>query len=46
MMDMVGMGWMMAGMMLVWILLVVLLVLGIAAFWKYLRSERKRPPGT
>ena len=35
MMD--GMGWMMAGMGLIWVLAVVLLVLGIAALLKYLR---------
>jgi hypothetical protein len=32
-----GMGWMMAGMGLIWLLAVVLLVLGIAALVKYLR---------
>lgn len=36
--DMEGMGWMMGGMGLVWLLLLVLLVLGIAALIKYLRS--------
>ncbi len=41
MMDMQGMGWMMGGMALVSILTVVLLVLGIAALWKYLRADRK-----
>ena len=35
MMD--GMSWMMGGMALVWLLVVVLLVLGIAALLKYLR---------
>ncbi len=35
MMD--GMGWMMAGMGLVWLLVLILLVLGIAALVKYLR---------
>ncbi|MFC4172858.1 hypothetical protein ACFOYU_12400 [Microvirga sp. GCM10011540] len=35
MMD--GMGWMMAGMGLVWLLVVILLVLGVAALVKYLR---------
>jgi hypothetical protein len=35
MMD--GMGWMMAGMSLFWLLVVILLVLGIAALVKYLR---------
>lgn len=32
-----GMGWMVAGMGLVWLLIVTLLVLGIAALVKYLR---------
>jgi hypothetical protein len=32
-----GMGWMMAGMGLVWLLVLVLLILGIAALVKYLR---------
>lgn len=36
-----GMGWMMGGMALVWILVVVLLVLGIAALVKYLTARRK-----
>ena len=40
MMNMDGMGWMMAGMGLVWILVVVVLVLLIAALVKYLRSGR------
>ncbi len=40
MMNMDGMGWMMAGMGLVWILVVVVLVLLIAALLKYLRSGR------
>jgi hypothetical protein len=44
MMDMAGMGWMMAGMGVFWLLLVVALVLGIAALWKYLRSDRGRSP--
>jgi hypothetical protein len=35
--NMDGMGWMMAGMGLIWLLVVVLLVLGIAALLKYLR---------
>jgi hypothetical protein len=35
MMD--GMGWMMAGMGLVWLLVLILLVLGIAALVKHLR---------
>ncbi len=38
MMDMNGMGWMMGGMALVWILVLVVLVLIIAALIKYLRS--------
>ena len=38
MQNMEGMGWMMAGMGLVWLLLLVLLVLGIGALIKYLRS--------
>ena len=44
MMGMEGMGWMRGGMMLLWILIGMLLVLGIAALWKYLRSDRKPPP--
>jgi len=36
MMD--GMGWMMGGMGVVWLLVLVLLVLGIAALVKFLRS--------
>lgn len=44
MMDMAGMGWMMVGMGVFWLLLVVALVLGIAALWKYLRSDRSRSP--
>ena len=36
MMD--GMGWMMGGMGLLWLLVLVLVVLGIAALVKYLRS--------
>lgn len=36
MMD--GMGWMMTGMGLVWLLVLVLIVLGIAALVKYLRT--------
>ncbi|MGH8143105.1 MAG: hypothetical protein ACREU2_11390 [Steroidobacteraceae bacterium] len=38
------MGWMMGGMVLVWVLLVIALVLAIAALWKYLRKDRKPPP--
>ena len=37
-MMMEGMGWMMGGMALVWVLIVVVLVLVIAALIKYLRS--------
>ncbi len=37
MQNMEGMGWMMGGIGLVWLLLVVLLGLGIAALIKYLR---------
>ena len=37
MMDGTGMGWMMAGMGLIWLLVVILLALGIAALIKYLR---------
>ena len=40
-MDMDGMGWMMGGMGLLWLLLLVFLVLGIAAFAKYLFGRRK-----
>ena len=40
MMD--GMGWMMGGMVLLWLLLVVLLVLGIAALAKYVFGGRGR----
>ena len=40
MMNMDGMGWMMAGMGLVWILVIVVLVLAGAALVKYLRSGR------
>jgi len=42
-MNMPGMGWMMGFGMLLWVLLVALLVLGIAALIKYLRSGRSRP---
>ena len=38
MMDMNGMGWMMGGMALVWLLALVVLVLMVAALIKYLRS--------
>lgn len=38
--NMEGMGWMMGAMGLVWILIVIFLVLGAAAFVKYLRSGR------
>jgi len=37
-----GMGWMMGGMVLLWMLLVVLLVLGIAALAKYVFGGRGR----
>ncbi len=37
MMDGAGMGWMMGGMAVVWVLTLVALVLGIAALIKYLR---------
>ncbi len=40
MMD--GMGWMMWGAGLLWVLLVVVLVLAAAALLKYLRSDRAR----
>ncbi len=40
MMD--GMGWMMGGMALLWLLLAVLLVLGIAALAKYVFGGRGR----
>lgn len=33
-----GMGWMMTGMGLVWLLILVVLVLGVAALVKYLRN--------
>mgnify|MGYP001359695661 CR=1 FL=1 len=33
-----GMGWMMAGMAMVWLLIALVLILGIAALIKYLRS--------
>jgi hypothetical protein len=36
-----GMGWAMGGMGILWILLLVLVVLGIAALAKYLMSGRK-----
>ncbi|MFC5507615.1 hypothetical protein [Bosea massiliensis] len=34
-----GMGWMMGGVALIWLLVALLLVLGIAALVKYLRSR-------
>lgn len=37
-MGMEGMGWMMGGMGIIWILILVLLVLGIAALVKFLRK--------
>lgn len=43
MMDgMMGGGWMMLGMGVIWLLVVVLLVLGVAALVKYLVSGRPR----
>ena len=39
MQHMDGMGWMMGGMGLLWLLLLVLLALGIAVLVKYLRSN-------
>ena len=36
--SMEGMGWMMGGMGLLWLLLLIVLALGIAALVKYLRS--------
>lgn len=38
--NMEGMGWMMGAMGIVWIVVIIFLVLGIAAFVKYLRSGR------
>ena len=38
MMTGAGMGWMMGGMVVIWILTLVALILGIAALVKYLRS--------
>lgn len=38
MMSGAGMGWMMGGMAVIWVLTVVVLVLGIAALVKYLRG--------
>jgi hypothetical protein len=38
--NMEGMGWMMGAMGIVWILVLVFLVLGIAAFVKYLLSRQ------
>lgn len=35
-----GMGWMMGGMVLIWLLVATALVLGIAGLVKYLRSDR------
>jgi len=40
MLDMGGMEWMMGGMALIWILILVVLVLAIAALIKYLRTRR------
>lgn len=39
MMDGEGMGWMMGGMAIVWILVVSALILGVLALIKYLRSK-------
>lgn len=39
MVDGSGMGWMMGGMAIIWLLAVFLLILGIAALVKYLRSR-------
>lgn len=39
MLGMEGMGWMMGGMGLIWLLVLVFLALGIAALIKYLRSR-------
>lgn len=44
MMNMDGMGWMMGGGAVIGILIVVLLIVGIAAGVKYLRSDRQQPP--
>lgn len=41
MMDGGGFGWMMGGMGLLWILVLLFLVLGIAAFVKYLFTTRR-----
>lgn len=43
-MNMSGMGWMMGGGALIGALVIVLLVVGIAAGVKYLRSGRASPP--
>lgn len=45
-MNMAGMGWMMAIGGIFWLLLLALVVLGIAALIKYLRSERHTRQGT
>lgn len=37
--DMGGMGWMMGSMAVIWLLIVVVLVLAVAALIKYLRSR-------
>lgn len=44
MMNMEGMGWMMGGGAVIGILIVVLLIVGIAAGVKYLRSGPQQPP--
>ena len=42
-MDMMnGMGWMMSGMAMLWVLVVILIVLGIAALAKYLFEPTRR----
>ncbi len=44
MMNMNGMGWMMSGGAVIGILIIVLLIVGIAAGVKYLRTGRQHPP--
>lgn len=44
MMNMNGMGWMMSGGAVIGILIIVLLIVGIAAGVKYLRTGRQQPP--
>lgn len=38
-MNMDGMGWMMGGMSIIWLLVAIFLILGIVAFIKYLRKK-------